>query len=62
MNKSQAQRQDRALERRARLHFAAFVDRHVVNAVLDGSEEDFEVKISDFVGNLRSHLAEFVIV
>jgi len=62
MNQSQAQRQDRALERRARLHFAAFVDRRVGNGMLCGSEEDFEAKFSDFVENLRSHLAEFVVI
>jgi hypothetical protein len=50
------------LERRARLHFAAFVDRRMGNGMLDGSEEDFEARFSDFVENLRSHLAEFIVV
>jgi hypothetical protein len=62
MNQSEAQRQDRALERRARLHFAPFVDRRVGDGMLGGSEEDFEAKKFDFVVNLRSHLAEFVVV
>jgi hypothetical protein len=62
MDQSQAQRRDRALEQRACLHFAAFVDGRVDNGMFGESEEDFEAKNIDFVENRRSHLAEFLIV
>ncbi|OBS23262.1 hypothetical protein FPOA_03814 [Fusarium poae] len=56
MNKSRAQKQDRAMERRARLHFADFVNRHVGSDILDGSASEFNEKLESFGNMLKTHM------
>ncbi|KAF4943419.1 hypothetical protein FSARC_14921, partial [Fusarium sarcochroum] len=45
MTRSRAQKQDRELERKARLRFVNFVDRHVGADILDGSASEFKEKL-----------------
>jgi hypothetical protein len=59
MNKSRAQKQDRELERKARLHFADFVDRHVGEDILDGSASEFNEKIASFGNILKTHMLSY---
>lgn len=57
MNRTKAQREDRKLERKARLHFAAFVD--TVNMdILDGSAAEFRDKLDIFVTDLKVYMLE----
>lgn len=56
MNKSRAQKQDREVERQARMHFADFVDRHVNANVLDGSASEFSDKLASLVDGLKTHM------
>jgi hypothetical protein len=57
LNKFRAQRQDRKLERRARLHFAVFVDTRVSKDILDGSEADFQDKLGSFSDEVKLHMS-----
>ncbi|KAF5650131.1 zinc finger MYND-type [Fusarium tjaetaba] len=59
MNNSRAQKQDREVERKARLHFADFVDRHVSVNILDGSALDFSNKLASLVERLKIHMLSF---
>ncbi|KAF5578789.1 zinc finger MYND-type [Fusarium pseudocircinatum] len=59
MNKSRAQKQDREVERKARLHFADFVDRHVNANILDGSASEFGNKLAGLVERLKIHILGF---
>ncbi|KAM5509996.1 set domain-containing protein 5 [Fusarium oxysporum f. sp. phaseoli] len=59
MNKSRAQKQDREVERKARLHFADFVDRHVSADILDGSVSEFDNKLDSLVDRLKIHMLSF---
>lgn len=56
MNMAKAQRKDRESERKARLHFADFVDRRVEKDFLGGSEADFKLAFDGFVRDLNSHM------
>ncbi|KAH7148026.1 hypothetical protein DER46DRAFT_616107 [Fusarium sp. MPI-SDFR-AT-0072] len=56
MNKSRAQKQDREVERKARLYFADFVDRHVNAGILDGSASEFSNKLASLVDRLKIHM------
>jgi hypothetical protein len=56
MNRTRAQREDKKLERQARLHFAVFVDTQVNNDILNGSAAKFKDKLDRFVNNLKSHM------
>ncbi|KAL8950014.1 MAG: hypothetical protein Q9222_003923 [Ikaeria aurantiellina] len=59
MNKTKAQRDDNKLERRIRLHFAAFVDTRVTKDILDGPLAEFKGKLDNFVQELKSHMLNF---
>jgi hypothetical protein len=59
MNKTKAQRDDRELERRIRLHFAKFVDSSVGKEVLEGSDIQFQGKLDNFASGLKSHMLAF---
>ncbi|CEI60268.1 unnamed protein product [Fusarium venenatum] len=56
MNKSTAQKQGREQERKARLHFADFVDKHVGADILDGSTSEFDAKLASFGNMLKKHM------
>ena len=56
LNRTPAQREDKKLERQARLHFAVFVNMHVSNDVLDGSDVEFKDKLDSFVHDLKLHM------
>ncbi|KAF5614163.1 zinc finger MYND-type [Fusarium subglutinans] len=56
---SRAQKQDREVERKARLHFADFVDRHVKANILDGSASEFSNKLASLVERLKIHMLNF---
>jgi hypothetical protein len=56
LNRTRAQREDRELERQARLHFAVFVNTYVSKEFLDGSATEFEDKLDSFVHELKSHM------
>lgn len=56
LNRSKAQREGRERERRARLHFAAFVEKHAEKDILDGSQDDFEANVSSFTNDLKAHM------
>ena len=56
MNKTQAQREDTKLERKARLHFAVFVNTRVSKDILDGSAAEFKDKLDRFVRELKLHM------
>ena len=56
LNRTRAQREDKKLERQARLHFAVFVDTHVNKDILNGSAAEFEDKLDSFVHELKSHM------
>ncbi|KAF5634667.1 hypothetical protein F52700_5860 [Fusarium sp. NRRL 52700] len=59
MNTSRAQKQDREVERKARLHFADFVDKHVNANILDGSASEFGNKLDSLVEELKVHMQSF---
>lgn len=56
MNKTRAQREDRELERQARLHFAVFVKTRVEKNILNGSVAEFKDNLSSFAHDLKSHM------
>ena len=56
MNKTEAQRRGTKLERRARLHFAVFVDKQISVDILDGSTATFKEKLENFVNDLKVHM------
>jgi hypothetical protein len=58
MNKTRAQREDKKLERQARLQFAVFVNTHVNKDILDGFAAEFKVKSDTFVHELKSHMLD----
>ncbi len=58
MNQTQAQREDRKMERQARLHFAVFVDEHISKDVLDGSATEFTSKLEKFNLDLKIHMMD----
>lgn len=63
---TKAQRLDQKVERNARLHYAAFIDKHFGNGsvtirrLLDGTMAQFQDELDDVVGKLREHMREFV--
>jgi hypothetical protein len=59
MNRSRAQKKDRELERKARLHFADFVDRFVDAGILDGSTSEFNNNHASFGDKLKTHMLSF---
>ncbi|KAH7207876.1 uncharacterized protein BKA55DRAFT_529940 [Fusarium redolens] len=59
MNRSRAQKQDREVERKARLHFADFVDRCVDAGILDGSTSEFKNNLASFGDKLKTHMLSF---
>ena len=56
LNKTRAQREDKKMERQARLHFAVFVNKHVSQDILDGSAAEFKDKLDSFVHELKLHM------
>jgi len=56
LNRTRAQREDKKLERQARLHFAVFVNTHVCKDILDGSAAEFKDKLDSFVHELKLHM------
>ncbi|KAF2644210.1 hypothetical protein P280DRAFT_420979, partial [Massarina eburnea CBS 473.64] len=56
LNKTRAQREDKKLERKARLHFAEFVSTHVGGDMLDGSAAEFKDRLDSYVDKLKSHM------
>lgn len=57
MNISSAQKKDRAVERKMRLHFATFVDTQVDEKMLSGSNGDFNDRLDSFVHRLSLHMS-----
>jgi hypothetical protein len=58
LNRTRAQREDKKLERQARLHFAVFVDTRVSKDILYGSAAEFTEKIDSFVCELKLHMLD----
>ncbi len=56
LNVTRAQREDRELERKARLHFAVFVNTHVSKDILDGSALESKNKLDSFAHELKLHM------
>ncbi|KAI9774179.1 MAG: hypothetical protein M1839_001881 [Geoglossum umbratile] len=56
MNMTRTQQEDRELERKARLHFAAFVNMRVGKDLLDGSDAGFKDKFDSFMSGLNLHM------
>jgi hypothetical protein len=56
MNRTRAQREDRKLERQARLHFADFVNTQVSRDILNGSAAEFKDKLDSFAHKLKLHM------
>ena len=56
LNRTRAQREDRKLERQARLHFAVFVNTRVTKDILNGSAAEFTVKFDSLVYELKAHM------
>jgi len=56
MNRTRAQREDKKVERQARLHFADFVNMHVSRDILNGSAAEFKDKLDSFVHELKLHM------
>ena len=56
VNRTRAQREDKKLERQARLHFAVFVDTRVSKDMLNGSAAEFTEKFDSFVCELKLHM------
>lgn len=59
LNRTRAQREDKKLERKARLHFADFVNMHVSRDILNGSAAEFKDKLDGFVHELKLHMLNF---
>ena len=57
MNKTKAQREDRRLERKARLRFADFVNMHVDTDILNGSPAEYKDKSDKFLQDLKLHMS-----
>jgi hypothetical protein len=54
-------------ERKARLHFAAFIKKRMEEGgsgfrkdMLSGSNADFKAKLESFIGQLKEHMAMFI--
>ncbi|KAF4624578.1 hypothetical protein G7Y89_g13592 [Cudoniella acicularis] len=56
LNRTRAQREDKKLERQARLHFAIFVNTLVSKDMLNGSATEFKDKFDSFVYELKLHM------
>jgi hypothetical protein len=56
LNQTKAQREDKKQERKARLHFASFVNKRVSKDILDGSTTVFNDNLDNFVHELKLHL------
>ncbi|CZR53705.1 uncharacterized protein PAC_03585 [Phialocephala subalpina] len=56
LNRTRAQREDKKLERRARIHFAVFVNTRVSKDILNGSAVEFKDKLDSFVCELKLHI------
>jgi len=56
LNRTGAQREDKKLERQARLHFAVFVNTCVSKDMLNGSAAEFKDKLESFVYELKLHM------
>jgi hypothetical protein len=56
LNRTRAQREDRKLERQARLPFAVFVNTYVSMDILDGSAAEFKDNLDSFVHELKLHV------
>jgi hypothetical protein len=61
MNQTRAQQQNLRRERKARLHFARYVDQSVTEGMLDGSTVEWKEKLDGFVAGLKVHLLELAI-
>jgi hypothetical protein len=59
MNKTKRQREGRQMEKKARLHFAKFVDTQVDKGVLSGSAKEFNEKREKFAETLRVYMLGF---
>lgn len=57
LNVSSAQKKDRELERKERLHFATFVDSQVNEKLLSGSNSEFKDGLDSFVQRLSLHMS-----
>jgi hypothetical protein len=55
---NRAQWDNLQVDRRARLHFAAFVDTFVDKDIVDGGDVQFEAKFDSFIAALKLHLME----
>lgn len=53
------QKEDRKIERRARLHFAKFVDAQIAPDILQGSSEVFEGKRLSLESDLKLHMQSY---
>ncbi|KAM0440971.1 hypothetical protein ACHAPT_000275 [Fusarium lateritium] len=56
LTRSQAQRDDLELERKIRRHFYAFADEKIGRDLLEGTDAQFEVKLSVVMQDLRAHM------
>ena len=56
MKTTRAQREDRKLERRARLHFAVFVKTRVRKDILSGFTAEFKDNLSCFTHDLKLYM------
>lgn len=56
LNRTRAQREDKKLERQARLHFAVFVNTYVSKIILDGSTVESKDRLNSFVHDLKLHM------
>jgi hypothetical protein len=61
MNRTRAQREDKKLERQARLHFATFVNTHVRSDILNGPAAEFKDKSDSFVHELKLYMLNLTI-
>lgn len=61
MDKMRAQREDLHAERKARLHFAGFVDSDVRDDLLAGSAAEWQGKRDGFGHALKVHLLKYVV-
>lgn len=62
LNKTRAQREDKKLERKARLHFADFVSTRVTKDILTGSAAEFGIKFDNFISELKLHMLNFLLI
>lgn len=56
MTRTRVQRENLKMERRARLHFASFVNAHVGETMLNGSTAEFKDKFDTFIHELKLHM------